>query len=175
MNELRQSIHNAILAFPGGYDAVAVAIGVKSGSYLRQKVLRHKGASLDIDEFQVLVDVLDTDAPMRDLAACLGGIFYRVLGPADVENTDVVVKLGAISGALSALVDEFQLSLANDGVIDAAERARLVARALALGGRAQEFVALVVRVYGSADALRHQRDDWEAGQAIRVGGEVGLV
>ncbi len=152
MQTVRNVIHAKILAFPGGYDAVATALLVKSGDYLRQKVMRHKGASLDIEEFRALADVIGCDGPMMALAASMDGLFCRVYAQAEVDNTDVAMKVGQVSSALGAMIAEFQLSLADDGEIDRQEGELLVRRAAELYARSREFVGLAVRVYGTAEA-----------------------
>ncbi|UXY13845.1 hypothetical protein N8I74_10980 [Chitiniphilus purpureus] len=148
---VRDVIHQLCLQFPGGYDAMAVAVGVSTGAMLRQKVLGHKGARLDIDEALMIQSASDNHQVIEALARECNGQFVYVPAASAVDRVDIGRALSELSIRTGALAQTFSESVRDDE-LDLIERRALEAGARAVGECAMSFAALCVAVYGNADA-----------------------
>lgn len=150
--KIRKSYLGMIRAFPGGWDAVAAALGMSRNS-LQNRVYELKGQGVPVDIALQLQAFSGTTLFAEAVAASSGGAFVKL--PADLSDGDDVLakKFRDIYVRLGTFAAHFEEATA-DEVIDARERACLDADMDGLQRGLAELMALTIRVYCQPDGAQ---------------------
>lgn len=151
MSAIREAANRLCLNFPGGYDGMAVAIGVSSGAMLRQKVLGHKGARLDVDELVAMQSACNSSSLVDAFARESGGVFVQLPNLDQVCNQEIARSFAKLSARVGKLAGDFGVAV-SDEEVDKGERQLLESDAQEVAGAAMELVAMIVAVHGNAAA-----------------------
>lgn len=150
MAKIKKAYISMIKAFPGGWDAIAAAMGT-SRNRLENRVYETKRMTMPVDMALVLQKLTGTTLFAEAVAASSGGAFVKL--PADLSDCNEVLakKFRDIYVRLGTFVAHFEEATA-DEVIDARERACLDADMDGLQRALSELMALTIRVYCEADS-----------------------
>ena len=148
--KIRKSYLGMIKAFPGGWDAIAAALGM-SRNGLENRVYERKGQGVTVDTALQLQAFSGTTLFAEAVAASSGGAFVKL--PEDIcdGNEALAKKFRDIYVRLGVFASHFEEATA-DEVIDPRERACLDADIDGLQRGLSELMALTIRVYCLPDA-----------------------
>jgi len=140
-----------IKAFPGGWDAIAAALGM-SRNGLENRVYERKGQGVAVDTALQLQAFSGTTLFAEAVAASSGGAFVKL--PADLSEGNEVLakKFREVYVRLGGFAARFEEATADD-VIDDRERADLDAIMDGLHKSLAEMMALTYRVYCAPDVV----------------------
>ncbi len=143
--KIKKSYLGMIKAFPGGWDAIAAALGM-SRNGLENRVYERKGQGVMVDTALQLQAFSGTTLFAEAVAASSGGAFVKL--PADLSDGNEVLakKFRDIYVRLGVFAAHFEEATA-DEVIDARERICLDADMDGLQRGLAELMALTIRVY----------------------------
>ena len=149
MAKIKKAYVSMIKAFPGGWDAIAAAMGT-SRNRLENRVYEAKRMTMPVDMALALQKLTGTTLFAEAVAASSGGAFVKL--PADLSDGNEVLakKFRDIYVRLGTFAAHFEEATA-DEVIDARERACLDADMDGLHRALSELMALTIRVYCEAD------------------------
>ncbi len=147
---IKKSYLAMIRAFPGGWDAIAAALGM-SRNGLENRVYERKGQGVTVDTALQLQAFSGTTLFAEAVAASSGGAFVKL--PEDIcdGNEALAKKFRDIYVRLGVFASHFEEATA-DEVIDPRERACLDADIDGLQRGLSELMALTIRVYCLPDA-----------------------
>lgn len=150
MAKIKKAYVSMIKAFPGGWDAIAAAMGT-SRNRLENRVYEAKRMTMPVDMALALQKLTGTTLFAEAVAASSGGAFVKL--PADLSDGNEVLakKFRDIYVRLGTFAAHFEEATA-DEVIDARERACLDADMDGLHRALSELMALTIRVYCEADS-----------------------
>lgn len=148
--KIKKSYLGMIKAFPGGWDAIAAALGM-SRNGLENRVYERKGQGVTVDTALQLQAFSGTTLFAEAVAASSGGAFVKL--PEDIcdGNEALAKKFRDIYVRLGVFASHFEEATA-DEVIDPRERACLDADIDGLQRGLSELMALTIRVYCLPDA-----------------------
>jgi hypothetical protein len=148
--KIKKSYLAMIRAFPGGWDAIAAALGM-SRNGLENRVYERKGQGVTVDTALQLQAFSGTTLFAEAVAASSGGAFVKL--PEDIcdGNEALAKKFRDIYVRLGVFASHFEEATA-DEVIDPRERACLDADIDGLQRGLSELMALTIRVYCLPDA-----------------------
>ena len=148
--KIKKSYLGMIKAFPGGWDAIAAALGM-SRNGLENRVYERKGQGVTVDTALQLQAFSGTTLFAEAVAASSGGAFVKL--PEDIcdGNEALAIKFRDIYVRLGVFASHFEEATA-DEVIDPRERACLDADIDGLQRGLSELMALTIRVYCLPDA-----------------------
>ncbi len=148
--KIKKSYLGMIKAFPGGWDAIAAAVGM-SRNGLENRVYERKGQGVTVDTALQLQAFSGTTLFAEAVAASSGGAFVKL--PEDIcdGNEALAKKFRDIYVRLGVFASHFEEATA-DEVIDPRERACLDADIDGLQRGLSELMALTIRVYCLPDA-----------------------
>ena len=148
--KIKKSYLGMIRAFPGGWDAIAAALGM-SRNGLENRVYERKGQGVTVDTALQLQAFSGTTLFAEAVAASSGGAFVKL--PEDIcdGNEALAKKFRDIYVRLGVFASHFEEATA-DEVIDPRERACLDADIDGLQRGLSELMALTIRVYCLPDA-----------------------
>jgi hypothetical protein len=134
-----------IKAFPGGWDAIAAALGM-SRNALENRVYERKGQGLLVETARQLQEFSDTDHFTEAMCAARGGVFLKL--PTDVsdDNEEMWAKAQQLHIELGRFFEDVKKAT-EDGVIDAREQAVLDDDEARVHKVMAELHALVRRLY----------------------------
>lgn len=143
--KIKKSYLGMIKAFPGGWDAIAAALGM-SRNGLENRVYERKGQGVTVDTALQLQAFSGTTLFAEAVAASSGGAFVKL--PEDIcdGNEALAKKFRDIYVRLGVFASHFEEATA-DEVIDPRERACLDADIDGLQRGLSELMALTIRVY----------------------------
>lgn len=150
-------------AFPGGIEALSRLV------YNAPRTLSHKlagvnGAELGIEAATVMQQLTGTRHIVSAMAAELGGVFVQLPDvPALEDNEDLMISFMKASQRLGDLARKVSESLADDGVVDVHERAKLLRSAHELQTDVLHYLTQLDRVYGDAEVQALLRTESEEG------------
>ena len=149
MAKIRKSYLGMIKSFPGGWDAIAAALGM-SRNALENRIYETKRQSMTVDTALLMQKMTGSTLFAEAVAASSGGAFVKL--PADLSDGNEVLakKFRDIYVRLGTFAVHFEEATA-DEVIDARERAYLDADMDGLQRALSELMALTIRVYCEAD------------------------
>lgn len=133
-----------IKAFPGGWDAIAGALGM-SRDALENRIYERKGQGVLVETALQMQKFSGTTHFAEAVAAISGGTFVK-LPEVEVENEDLLKKFNELYAELGRFSSDFNLATA-DEQIDRREEALLRHDADRLHKVLSELVALTMRVY----------------------------
>lgn len=147
--KIKKSYLGMIRAFPGGWDAIAAALGMSRNS-LQNRIYELKGQRVTVDTALQLQAFSGTTLFAEAVAASSGGAFIKL--PADLSDGDEMLakKFRDIYVRLGVFAAHFEEATA-DEVIDARERACLDADMDGLQRGLSELMALTISVYCQPD------------------------
>lgn len=150
--KIKKSYLGMIKAFPGGWDAIAAALGM-SRNGLENRVYERKGQGVTVDTALQLQAFSGTTLFAEAVAASSGGAFVKL--PEDIcdGNEALAKKFRDIYVRLGVFASHFEEATA-DEVIDPRERACLDADIDGLQRGLSELMALTIRVYCLPDAAQ---------------------
>jgi len=133
-----------IKAFPGGWDAMAGALGM-SRDALENRIYERKGQGLLVETARQMQKFSNTTHFAEAIATDSGGVFLR-LPEADDDNEEMWVKAQNLQIELGRFFGDVQAAVA-DGVIDARERKLLADDEARIHRVVAELHALVLRLH----------------------------
>ena len=142
---LRQSYLSMIKAFPGGWDAIAGALGM-SRDALENRVYERKGQGVTVDTAMQIQAFSQTTHFAEAVATASGGTFLKLPGDLNEDNELLMSKFQSLYARLGEFSKDFQAATADD-VIDGREQAILEHDAAELHKVVAELLALTLRIY----------------------------
>lgn len=144
---LNDAIRNDVEQWPGTQESLSRDV-CGSAQGLRHKLAGYKGSTLRPEELVMIQLMTGGRHFVTAMARELGGVYLQLPPLSDeLDNGDLVAECQAVSMKLAELFAELAGSIANDGVIDAGERARCNDRAHALREQVMRYLSLSYRVY----------------------------
>lgn len=152
MSELRQAAHRAAKQFPGGIEALAVALSHPGHPKVNPQILRNalvgnERHHLSIERAEEVMDLCDSDELAHAAARQRGGVFVPMpkdgVPASDLAVLELVTHIWRANGDVGRAVDE---TLA-DGRVDASE---IEAVRKAIYQAQQAMVAMLERLQGMA-------------------------
>ena len=143
--DIKKSYLAMIKAFPGGWDAIAGALGM-SRDAIENRIYERKGQGVLVDTAMQIQKFSGTTHFAEAVAAVSGGTFVR-LPEVEVENVDILRKFNELYAELGRFSSDFNQATADDE-IDRREEAVLRDDADRMHKTLSELVALTMRVYG---------------------------
>lgn len=150
---LKTSYLAMIRAYPGGWDAMAAALGM-SRSALENRIYERKGQSLLVETALQMQAFSGTTSFAETIAQLSGGAFFLLPDGGDQDRDDILAKFNALHAELGDLSRAFNAAV-TDQEIDSRERTDLMAIQQRIHARAAELLALSFRIYCRPSA----RDD----------------
>ncbi|OEZ85619.1 hypothetical protein JAB8_38010 [Janthinobacterium sp. HH106] len=140
-----------IRAFPGGWDAIAAALGM-SRNGLENRIYERKGQGVAVDTALQLQAFSNTTLFAEAVAASSGGAFVKL--PADLSDGNEVIakKFREVYIRLGRFAEHFEAAIAGDDEIDEKERAELDAIMHGIHKSLSEMMAMSIRVYCKPEA-----------------------
>lgn len=142
---LRQAYLGMIKAFPGGWDAMAAAMGMTRDA-LENRIYERRSQGVLVDVALQMQAFSDTTMFAQAVAAISGGTFVKLPQGEEIDREDLLAKfnhLYAEVGLLSQRYNEYT----QDNEIDKRERADLIAIGDDISKSTQELLALVFRTF----------------------------
>jgi hypothetical protein len=143
---MKKSYLGMIRAYPGGWDAMAAALGM-SRMALENRIYERKGQSVLVETALQMQAFSQTTLFAEAVAHQAGGLFITVPAPADdLDRDDLLIKFNELHAELGDLSRTFNEAV-KDGEIDAGEREDLVAIKRRIQAKTAELLALSFQVY----------------------------
>jgi len=136
-----------IKAFPGGWDAIACALGM-SRDALENRIYERKGQGVLVETAMQMQAFTGTTHFAEAVAALSGGTFVK-LPDVEFDNVDLMKKFNELYTELGQFSRDFNEATADDK-IDRREAATLRADADRMHRVISELVVLMLRVYAPA-------------------------
>lgn len=152
--ELRAAAQHMIKSFPGGWTAMAAAMGL-SPAGLENRVYERKGQSLSVHESLQMQAFADTSHFAEAIAAASGGVFLKLPELGDIDNEELLAKFNRLYAELGRLSARFSEATA-DGVIDGRERAELKGIGDQVHKIIEELLFLTFRLFCAPDSKGEQ-------------------
>lgn len=134
-----------IKAFPGGWDAMAAAIGL-SRMGLENRIYERKGQAVMVETALAMQSSSGTTHFAEAIAREAGGVFVRLPDTQEVGNEELLAEFNRLYAELGGLSAKFSLYVA-DNEISSSERADLDDEAQKIHRTVEELLALTYRVY----------------------------
>jgi hypothetical protein len=135
---IRQAYLNMIKAYPGGWDAMAAALGM-SRDALENRIYERKGQDVRVQTALQLQAFSNTTLFAEAVASMSHGSFVKLPSMDHIGNEEISGKFHEIWEELGQLSAEFR-AFADDGKFDRNER--------------EDFSALVDKIHTAVDQLR---------------------
>lgn len=142
---LKQSYLAMIRAYPGGWDAMAAALGM-SRSALENRIYERKGQSLLVETALQMQAFSGTTLFAETIAQLSGGVFFAVPTASADHRDDILAKFNDLHAELGDLSRAFNAAV-KDNEIDGRERADLTAIKQRIHARTAELLALSFHIY----------------------------
>lgn len=143
--ELKQAYQRMIKAFPGGWDAMAGALGM-SRMCLENRIYERKGQSLLVETAVQMQHTSSTTFFAEAVAQLSGGVFMRMPKHDNIDREELLIKFNQLYAELGHLSIKFKDSV-SDGEIDHKERADLTDVSQDIHRTVEELMALTFRIY----------------------------
>lgn len=121
--DIRKAYLAMIKSFPGGWDAVAPAIGF-SRDALENRIYERKGQGMLVDTALQLQATTETTFFAQAVAQASGGVFLPMPGGGEHDREELLAKFNELYAELGDLSVTFKDAVKDDE-IDATERAAL--------------------------------------------------
>lgn len=143
---IKQAQLDMIGEFPGGWDAIAAALGFTSRMALENRIYERKGQSLSTHDSLQMQEFTSTTHFAEAIAELSGGYFTK-LPDLDLAHAsdipELFVGLAATFGKLAAT----HINSTEDGEIDDKEKAELTKIAQDLHGQVDALLKLSLHIY----------------------------
>lgn len=147
--DLRKARLGMIKAMPGGWDAMAAALGM-SRDALENRIYERKGQSLLTETDMQMQSFSGTKLFAQAVADQSGGTYLELPAIAEVDDVPLVTKWNELYTELGRLSQRFNEAIADDHV-DKKERTDLTDIVQVIHRRAEELIALTFKVYCSPE------------------------
>lgn len=143
--EYRKAYQDMIKAFPGGWPAMAAALGTSQSS-LENRVYERKGMTMTVELARQIQINSGTTRFAEAAAVDAGGTFVRLPEIENIGNDELFKKFLHLNTRLGDLSREYQQSTA-DGHVDGKEWARLNHIVSDMHQTLQELMAITRKVF----------------------------
>lgn len=143
--EIRKSYLETIKAFPGGWDAIAPALGL-SRDALENRIYERKGQSVLVETALQMQAFSGTTHFAEAIATISGGVFVRIPQAGAIGNDELLSRFNALHAKIGLLSQKFSEYTADDN-IDKRERVDMSAIGDDIHRATQELLAVTFRVY----------------------------
>lgn len=134
-----------IKAFPGGWDAMAGALGM-SRDALENRIYERKGQGVLVETARQIQKFSGTTHFAEAIATDAGGVFLKLPADADDDNEEMWIKAQKLQIELGRYFESVRAATV-DGVIDAREQAQLDENKARVHRVMAELHALVLRLH----------------------------
>lgn len=145
MGHVRQAYLAMVHEFPGGWDAMAAALG-KTRPALQNRIYELKGQHMGIHDALMMQQLSGTHHFAASVAQESGGVFVLLPEPATTGREDLLAAFNRLYQELGDLSSRFNAATA-DGEIDARERLDLTENGHRLHAVLEQLLALSFAVY----------------------------
>ena len=143
--ELRTAAQKMIKAMPGGWDAMAAALGYSKAG-LENRVYERQGQALLVETMMQMQAFTQTTHFAQAVASLSGGVFLPLPAAADIDRDELLAKFNAVYAEVGKLSARFNEATA-DNVIDSKERADLSMIAEQIHRHIEELLRLTFQVF----------------------------
>lgn len=145
--ELRKAYLEMIKHFPGGWDAIAPALGMSSRDALENRIYERKGQCISVHTAIQMQKFTGTSFFAQAVAQETGGVFVTLPESANLaDRDDLLEKFTKLYAVLGELSSRFKEATA-DGEIDHKERADLKEIGHHIHTTVAELLALTFLIY----------------------------
>lgn len=148
--DIRKSYLEMIRAYPGGWDAMAAALGMTRMA-LENRIYERKGQSLLVETAMMMQHMSGTSHYAEAVAQQSGGVFVMLPKVGDIGNEELLNEFTLLYEDLGKLSTEFRKAVV-DNEIDSKERDRLDETARKIHQTVQQLLALMFMVYCKPEA-----------------------
>ncbi len=142
-----------IKSFPGGKDALAVAMGMTIHAF-DNRLYNRKGQDFTADEELQIQSFSGTTFFADAVASLSGGVFVELPDVSDIGNDELLEKWNALYAKVGEFSGKFSRAISDD-VVDQRERQDLSAAGEGVNKLVQELLALTFRIY----CKQHEKED----------------
>lgn len=142
---MRRTYQKMIRAYPGGWDAMAVAMGM-SVAGLENRVYERKNQQITVHDAMQMQAFSQSTYFAEAVAFLSGGTFVRLPDIGQIGNDELLTKFQELQVHLGELSGTFIVATA-DGVVDRKEKTELDAIAADVHKTLSELMAITYRVY----------------------------
>ncbi len=143
--ELRQSYQKMIKAFPGGWDAMAGALGM-SRDGLENRIYERKGQSVLVETALQMQQFSSTTHFAEAVAQLSGGLFMKLPEQSKHDRDELLAKFNELYSKLGDLSTKFR-EYVKDEEIDKRERQDLTNVGQNIHRTVEELLALTFQIY----------------------------
>ncbi len=119
----RQALLDLIRKYPGGWDAMAAAVGM-SRDALENRIYERKGQQISLHVATQMESFSDCDALVSAHAAARGGVFMKLPAPGDMGNEEISDLFHRIWQDMGELSNEY-IELSQKGEATADDQRKL--------------------------------------------------
>lgn len=145
MDRLRSSYQQMCRAMPGGWAAMAAALGLSKDS-LENRVYERKGQEITVHQAMQMQALSDTGLFAQAVAADSGGVFIQLPQVEQVDTEEIQALYMELVDEVGKLAHEWR-EATRDGEVCKKERARLDAIRQAICTKATQMNALTFQVF----------------------------
>ena len=150
MDRLRNSYQTMCKAMPGGWAAMAAALGISKDG-LENRVYERKGQSVAVHEAMQMQAMSATTHFAEAVAADSGGVFIQLPDVERVDHEEIQTLYMALVEEVGKLAREWR-EATRDGEVDSKERARLDSIGMAICQKVTQMNALTFQVFCRQEA-----------------------
>lgn len=143
--EIKKSYLGMIRAFPGGWDAMAAALGM-SRTGLENRVYERKGQAMHVDTAMAMQALSNTSLFAQAVASSAEGVYVPLPHQGPVGRDELLDKFNELYGELGRLSDTFRTST-RDGLVDNQERRQIADIGQEVHRTIEELLALTFQIY----------------------------
>lgn len=132
-------------AYPGGWDAMAAALGL-SRDALSNRVYERKGQSVSVNHAIQMQEFSGTTLFAEAIAVMSGGVFTKLIAPGAIDREDLHSKFQELWATLGTLSRAFT-DYTDDNHIDKRERADLERISNEIHKTMRDLMALMFQIY----------------------------
>lgn len=143
--EIKKSYLSMIKAFPGGWDAMAGALGM-SRMALENRIYERKGQAVLVETALQMQQFSGSTHFAEAVATMSGGTFVQMPDHTEHDNEELLAKFNELYAELGDLSAKFKSSIQN-GEIDGGERRDLATVGQHIHKSVEELLALAFSIY----------------------------
>lgn len=144
--EIKKAYLSMIKAFPGGWDAIAAALGMSRQS-LENRIYERKGQSVLVETAQQMQHFSGTSYFAEAVAQEAGGVFLKLPKAAGHDRDELLSKFNQLYGELGNLSSQFR-EYVQDDELDQKEQSNLKETAQQIHRNVEELLSLSFAIYG---------------------------
>ncbi len=143
--EIKKSFLSMIRSFPGGWDAMAGALGM-SRDALENRIYERKGQSVLVETALQMQQFSGTTHFAEAVAQASGGLFMKLPEHHGMDREELLAKFNELYSKLGDLSTKFR-EYVKDDEIDQRERADLTDTGQEIHRTVEELLALTFQIY----------------------------